>query len=63
MAYAGSSVREVTGGAAAEDRGNDGGGGRDFGALEETRVAVLAGEEEDDGLAEVDFRDQYDDFA
>ncbi len=63
MAYAGSSFREVPGAAVMEDRGNDGGGGGDYGALEETRAAVLAGEEEDDGLAEVDFRDQYDDFA
>jgi len=51
------------GATAAEDRGKGGGGGGDYGALEEARVAVLAGEEEDDGLAEVDFRDQYDDFA
>lgn len=62
-AYAGLGVggQEVPGEAAA---GGSGGGGRRAGIIPVPEgLAAVEGEDEDDGLAEVDFRDQYDDFA
>lgn len=40
-----------------------GGGGQRGGVADENVVAVVGADAEGDDLAEVDFRDQYDDFA
>lgn len=50
----------TTGAATTGPFGGGGGGGLGADVSDE---ALPVGEEEEDGLAEVDFRDQYDDFA